>query len=79
MPGATATCSCPAGDRWRAAAVRTVPVSPPVRSAPGAGAPWWKNTARTLHPGSVPGPQVLVSLQQRPALQNPRRRDPALR
>ena len=32
-----------------------------------------------LHPGSVLGPQIVVGLQQRPALQDERRRDPALR
>jgi hypothetical protein len=32
-----------------------------------------------LHPGGVLGPQVVIQLQQRPALQDVRRRDPALR
>jgi hypothetical protein len=32
-----------------------------------------------LHPGGVLAAQVVVGLQQRPALQDPRRRDPALR
>jgi hypothetical protein len=32
-----------------------------------------------LHPGCVLGPQVVAGLQQRPALQDVRRRDPALR
>ena len=47
MSSAVATCTCPAGDRWQAAAARSASRSRPVRSAPWprAGAPWWKNTA----------------------------------
>ena len=32
-----------------------------------------------LHPGGVPGPQVVIGLQQRPAFQDAAGRDPALR
>jgi hypothetical protein len=51
-----------------------------VRSAPSpsAGAPWWKKTAQ-LRPGGVLAAQVVVGLQQRPALQDLRWRDPAFR
>jgi hypothetical protein len=78
MSKAVSTCSCPAGDRWQAAAARTACRSRPVRSAasPRAGAPSWKNTAQ-LRLGSVLGAQVMTGLQQRPALQDVRRRDPA--
>jgi len=51
-----------------------------VRSAPSpsAGAPWWKNTAQ-LRLGGVLAAQVVVGLQQRPAFQDLRGRDPAFR
>ncbi|MGO9726717.1 MAG: hypothetical protein ACLPN6_15415, partial [Streptosporangiaceae bacterium] len=51
-----------------------------MRSAPSPsrGAPWWKKTAQ-LRLGGVLGPQVVIGLQQRPVLQDLRRRDPALR
>src|SRR6266436_6525207 len=79
MSRAVATCSCPAGDRCAAAAARSAASSRSVRSAPSpsAGAPWWKNTAQ-LRLGGVLGPQVVIGLQQCPALQDVRRRDPAL-
>jgi hypothetical protein len=49
-----------------------------VRNAPSlsGGAPWWKNTAQ-LRLGGVRAAQVVVGLQQRPVLQDLRRRDPA--
>jgi hypothetical protein len=49
-----------------------------VRSAPSpsAGAPWWKKTAQ-LRLGGVLAAHVVVGLQQRPVLQDLRRRDPA--
>jgi hypothetical protein len=80
MSKAVATCSCPAGDRCPAAAARSASRSRSVRSAlsPSAGPPRWKNTAH-LRLGGVLSPQVVVGLQQRPALQDDRRRDPALR
>ena len=43
-----------------------------------AGAPWWKNTAQ-LRLGGVLAAQVVISLQQRPVLQDVPGRDPALR
>src|SRR5216683_5194662 len=77
---AVATCSCPAGDRWAAAAARSAARPCPVRSAPSprAGAPWWNKTAQ-LRLGGVLGPQVVIGLQQRPAFQDLAGRDPALR
>ena len=58
-----------------AAAARSAATPCSVRSAPApsAGAPWWKNTAQ-LHPGGVLAAQVVIGLQQRPALQDLRRR-----
>jgi hypothetical protein len=52
----------------------------PVRSTPAlsCGAPWWKKTAR-LRLGGVLAAQVMIGLQERPAFQDLRRRDPALR
>src|SRR6516225_10738366 len=78
MSTAVATCSCPAADRCAAAAARSPARPASVRNAPSAsgGAPWWKNTAQ-LRLGGVRGPQVVVGLQQRPVLQDLRRRDPA--
>src|SRR5215472_12426766 len=62
MSSAVATCSCPAGDRCAAVAVRK-PASPcPVRSAPLAqrrGALVEEHRMDPLHPGSVLGPQVV--------------------
>src|SRR5271165_5175790 len=80
MSKAVATCSCPAGDRCAAAAAPSACRSRSVRSAPSpsAGAPWWKNTAQ-LRLAGVLGPQIVIGLQQRPAFQDVRRRDPALR
>ena len=70
----------PGRDRQPAAAARSAATSRPVRSAPSpsAGAPWWNSTA-PLRPGGVPGPQIAIGLQQRPALQDVAGRDPALR
>ena len=44
---AVATCSCPAGDKWAAAATRSAARPCSVRSVPSprAGAPWWNKTA----------------------------------
>jgi hypothetical protein len=49
-----------------------------VRNAPSpsGGAPWWKKTAQ-LRLGGVRAAQVVIGLQQRPVLQDLRRRDPA--
>jgi hypothetical protein len=64
-----ATCSCPAGDRWAAAAARSAARPCSVRSAPSprAGAPWWNKTAQ-LRLGGVLAAQIIVGLQQRPVL-----------
>src|SRR5215813_2599506 len=80
MSSAVATCSCPAGDRCAAAAARSPARPGSVRNAPSpsGGAPWWKNTAQ-LRLGGVRTAQVVVGLQQRPVLQDLRRRDPAFR
>ena len=47
--------------------------------AQGRGALVEEHRMDALHPGGVLGPQVVIGLQQRPALQDDRRRDPALR
>ena len=77
---AVATCSCPAGDRCAAAAARSSATPFSVRSAPWSrtGAPWWNKTAQ-LRLGGALAAQVVVQLQQRPALQDVPRRDPAFR
>ena len=48
------------------------------RPHPARGALMEEHRVDALHPGGVLGPQVVVGLQQRPALQDVRRRDPAL-
>jgi hypothetical protein len=80
MSRAVAICSCPAGDRCAAAAACSAARSWSVRRAPwpSRGAPWWKKTAQ-LRLGGVLAAQIVVGLQQRPAFQDLRRRDPALR
>jgi len=78
MSTAVATCCCPAAGRCVAAAARRPARPGSVRKAPSpsGGAPWWKKTAQ-LRPGGVRAAQVVVGLQQRPVLQDLRRRDPA--
>src|SRR5260370_37786833 len=80
MSSAVATCSCPAGDRWQAAAALSAAMLWSVRSAPSPsrGAPWWNQTAQ-LRLGRALAAQVMIGLQQRPAFQDLRWRDPALR
>ncbi len=78
MSRAVATCSCPAGDRCAAAAAaaRPGPARCAARPRPAAGRPGGR-TPRPLRLGGVLAPQVVVGLQQRPGLQDLRRRDPA--
>jgi hypothetical protein len=47
--------------------------------AQGRGAVVEQNRVDPLHPSRVLGPQIVIGLQQRPALQDVTRRDPALR
>lgn len=49
------------------------------RVAEGRGSPVEEHRVNALHPGGVLGPQVVIQLEQRRALQDARRRDPALR
>jgi hypothetical protein len=77
-----ATCSCPAGDRCAAAGDPQLGHALPGAQralAQGRGALVEQHRVDPLRPGGVLGPQVVVQLQQRPAFQDLRGRDPAFR
>src|SRR5437016_2111748 len=79
---AVATCSCPAADRQAATAARSpaMPLPGAQRAlAQGRGALAEQDRVDPLRPGSALAAQVVVQLQQRPALQDVAGRDPALR
>jgi hypothetical protein len=80
MSSAVATCCCPAADRCAARGGLQ-----PGEARPGAQrllaqrrrALMEEHRMDPLHPGGVLTPQIVIGLQQRPALQDLRRRDPA--